>query len=240
MVSTMLMTVSLLTLGMLAVQNAAREVTQAGHMVARERALLAAQAAVNFTAARLANMDNDTLSAMLAGTPSPDADSAVCPDLVPGPASGATLVAGPLTGQRRSDCAGYFCMRQGAVVRMDIDNNNELDTLCDTPLNDLVPNLDPEAFVTMYIRNDAGDVIGATPGADTSWTREENGTVVLTGHVRVRGAFLAVEQAIAVGGVVATPGSQMRSPDEGYGGGHNNDNSAVNICTESYEAVHLQ
>ena len=52
MVSVMLLTVSLLTVGVLVMSSAQREVTEAGALVARERAVMVAQGAIDLAAAR--------------------------------------------------------------------------------------------------------------------------------------------------------------------------------------------
>jgi hypothetical protein len=54
--------------------------------------------------------------------------------------------------------------------------------------------------------------------------------------VTVRNATVAIEQTISITADTGRQVLQPQSPDEGYGGGHNNDNSAVSVCTEDFVA----
>ncbi len=60
MVSVLLMTVSLMTISVLMIRSSNREISQANASVARERALMAAQAATELGAAQLRNAINET------------------------------------------------------------------------------------------------------------------------------------------------------------------------------------
>ena len=97
-----------------------------------------------------------------------------------------------------------------------------------------MPNGDPDARVTVWVRNNSADALGVNGSG--LWTDDSDGQVVVTAQARVRHTVVTVEQEIALsvnGGLtVLAP----QSPDEGYGGGHNNDNSAVSVCTDDYVA----
>ena len=94
MVSVMLMTVSLMTLGLLAVRSSTRDATAAGQLVARERALLVAQAAVDLAAAEYMGMGNGELDAALVGyNPQGASCTDPCGDCIP-------EATGYVTGQR--------------------------------------------------------------------------------------------------------------------------------------------
>ena len=67
MISVMMLSVSLMTVGLLVVRSSVRQVEQAGQLVARERALMVAQAAADLAAAQYLRMDENTLNAALTG-----------------------------------------------------------------------------------------------------------------------------------------------------------------------------
>src|SRR5262245_4586328 len=164
MISVMLLTVSLMTLGLLVVRSSAREVTQAGQLVARERALMAAQAAIDLAAARYVDMLPEAVDAALVGTlPQGATCTDPCGDCIPD----ATLIT---TGQRNEilaganvSCGGRPCMRQGAVSMLR-DSSGANVHWCDVPLRDLLPSADPEARVSTWVRNNSGDVLGGNAG----------------------------------------------------------------------------
>lgn len=241
MVSVMLLTVSLLTVGVLVMKSSHREVTEAGALVARERAMMVAQASIDLAAAHIrdglrdAPNANDYLSQHFVGF-SPQADQAVCNDpfrdCIPG--QGANV---PVTGQKnhlvtdKSDCSGRPCMRQGAVVRLPDADLNAVDW-AQVPMADLLDNADPEARVTVWIRNNTADVLGENGSGD--WLADGDGRIVLTAMATLRNTTVAIEQELVV-----APGSgalpwQMQTPDLAYGGGHNNDNATVDVCRENY------
>jgi hypothetical protein len=235
MISVMLMTVSLMTLGLLAVRSSTRDATAAGQLVARERALMVAQAAVDLAAAQYMGMNDAQLDESLVGyNPQAGACTDPCGDCIPDPATFPT-------GQRNElldlgnpiGCGGRPCMRQGAVARL--PDNTGLTNLdwCDIPFRDLVPGGDAEANVSVWVRNNSADAIGvnATPG---NWLDDGDGQIVLTASARLRNTVVTVEKELSLS--AGDPGAVMQplSPDEGYGGGHNNDNSAVSMCTDDF------
>lgn len=245
MVSVMLLTVSLLTVGVLVMKSSHREVTEAGALVARERAMMSAQAAIDLAAAHireeLRNTGGDPaswLDPQFSGY-APQAAPEVCDDpfkdCIPG--QGADV---PLTGQKnqlltnKSDCSGRPCMRQGAVVRLPDADLNEVDW-AQVPMADLLDNADPEARVTVWIRNNTSDVLGEN--AVGTWLNDADGRIVLTAMATLRNTTVAIEQELVVApGQVAVPW-QMQSPDLAYGGGHNNDNATVDVCRENYAKI---
>ncbi len=232
LLSVMLLMLSLLTLGLLVVRSSARELTQAGQRVARERALVSAQAAVDLAAAHYRRASPEQLDAALAGT-RPQAAECVdpCRDCIP---DVTTIV----TGQRNAllagagvDCGGRPCLRQGAVARLG-DADASPVYWCDVPLRELSEGADPEARISVWIRNDRADALG--PGGPASWIDDDNGRVVLTAMAQVRGSSVTVEQEMVLSSGMGPQPLLPQSPDEGYGGGHNNDNSAVSTCVEDY------
>lgn len=232
MVSVMLLTIALLTIGMLAVRSSVREVTQAGQLVARERALMVAQAAVDLAAAQYMRMDDPALlNAALAGYhPQGEACVDPCGDCIPGGL-------GIVTGQRNevlqatTACGGRPCMRQGAVAFLVDENLSEI-PWCDVPIRDLVPGADPEARVSVWIRNNAGDALGVAGSG--SWVEDGDGRIVITAMATLRNTTVTVEQELMLSGGAAPAMAQPVQADEGYGGGHNNDNSAVAMCADNF------
>lgn len=235
MVSVMLMTVSLMTLGLLAVRSSVREATEAGQLVSRERALMVAQAAVDLASSQYVQYDADQIDNALVGF---NGQGAACSDplsdCIPGldPAS--------VTGQRNDilagdevGCGGQICMRQGAIAFLR-NAAGVQENWADVPFRDLVPNGDPDARVTVWVRNNSADALGLNGSGQ--WIDDSDGQVVVTAQARVRHTVVTVEQEIAlsIGGGLTVLAPQ--SPDEGYGGGHNNDNSAVSVCTDDYVA----
>lgn len=243
MVSVMLLTVSMLTISALVIRSANREVSQANAQVSRERALMAAQATVDLGAAQLrVAIDNAGVETVLGSALTgynPGGDPAVCEtiyqDCIPGGGGDPDV---PVTGQKnrwitgKSDCAGRPCMRQGAIARLPDANGNPTDWV-QVPLRDLLENADPEARVTLWIRNNASDAIDTNNGGG-SWTADGDGRVVLTAMATLRNTTVVVEQEY-----VLAPGSEkqawsMTSPDIGYGGGHNNDNVMADVCLSNF------
>jgi len=236
MVSVMLLTVSLMTIGLLAVRSSVRDVTQAGQLVAKERALVAAQAALDLAAAQYITMDTAQLDASLQGyAPQFGACSDPCGDCIPDAAAIAT-------GQRNDEllvdvsCGGRPCMRQGAVARLQ-DSSDAVTDWCQTPMRDLVTAGDPEARVSVWVRNNFADSLGGGATASGSWINDGDGRVVLTAMATVRGATVSIEQEVLLAFGAGPTALLPTSPDEGYGGGHNNDNSAVSVCAEDYTSV---
>ncbi len=232
MVSVMLLSVSLMTAGLLVVRSSVREVEQAGQLVARERALMVAQAAADLAAAQYLRMDNATLDTALVGyAPQGAVCTDPCGDCIPD----ATNV---VTGQRNEvlagsavGCGGRPCMRQGSVAFL---QNAALDQSpwCDVPFRDLVNGGDSEARVSVWVRNNSADALG--PGGSASWTDDADGRVVVTAMASVRGTSVTVEQELVLT-TGAGPGVLApQTADEGYGGGHNNDNSAVSVCSSDF------
>jgi len=237
MVSVMMLTVSLMTLGLLVVRSSVREVTQAGQLVARERALMAAQGALDLAAAQYVGMDEDHIDAALQGTqPQAGACSDPCGDCIPNPDFIATGQRNDiLMGGEMVSCGGRPCMRQGAVSLLRDSSNADV-YWCDVPLRQLVPGGDPEAQVSVWVRNNTADVLG-NGGGSASWTADADGRVVLTAMASVRGTTIAIEQEMLLSASGGPTALLPQSADEGYGGGHNNDNSAVSVCVDDYVAA---
>jgi Tfp pilus assembly protein PilX len=241
MISVMLLVISLMTLGLLVVRSSIREVTQAGQLVARERALMVAQAAVDYAAAQYRSMEDDQVSKALAGDALDDqgvnctqADKSCIPGGDPDSPTGmrnAVLSGAPV------DCAGRACMRQGAVVRLPNQQTLVPFAWCGAnggvAFNQIVANGDPEARVCVWIRNNTADALGAAGSGD--WVTETDNRVVLTAMATVRNTTVTVEQEIVLAGELGPQVWQPQAPDEGYGGGHNNDNSSVNVCKDHYQ-----
>lgn len=240
MVSVLLLTVSLMTLAMLGIRSANRSLDQANALVARERAVSAAQAAVHLGAAQLREAIENSgnaqvvLDAALVGYNPPN-DATICAslyeDCIPG-GNGLATVTGQknrgLTGM--SDCAGRPCMRQGAIVRM--PNAEGVDTnWVDIPLRALLDEADPEVRVSLWIRNNSADALAANgPG----WVQDEDGRVVLTAMATLRNTTVAVSQEFRLIPGTSAQAWNMSSPDVGYGGGHNNDNSTAEVCLSNF------
>ena len=244
MVSVMLLTVSLMTVAVLVVRSSNREVTQANAVVARERALMAAQATIELGAAQMRQAINQGGNATLVinqaligynAAGQQDVCTSMFEDCIPGGNGDNTV---PATGQKnhwvtgKSDCAGRPCMRQGAIAFL--PNAQFVPTnWVQVPLRDLLDGADPEARVSLWIRNNAADAIDAGGGGG-GWTQDTDGRVVLTAMATIRNTTIAVEQEIKL-----TPGDaqaqwSMASPDVGYGGGHNNDNVTADVCQENF------
>ncbi len=235
MISVMLLTVSLMTLGLLVVRSSAREVTQAGQLVARERALMAAQASLDLAAAQYITYSPDEIDAALIGT-QPQGASCIdpCGDCIPDPTQ---IVTGQrnevLAGGDTVSCGGRPCMRQGAVAQLlDVTSANVY--WCDMPMRNLLSTGDPEARISVWIRNNSADALGGGGSGAGTWTADGDGRVVITAMATVRNTTVAIEQEmlLALGNI---PEALLpQTPDEGYGGGHNNDNSAVSVCRDDY------
>jgi hypothetical protein len=232
MVSVMLLSVSLMTAGLLVVRSSVREVEQAGQLVARERALMVAQAAVDLAAAQYTRMDNAGRNNALVGyLPQGVACTDPCLDCIPD----ATNIA---TGQRNEvlagaavGCGGRPCMRQGAVAFLQ-DANLAQSSWCDVPFRDLVAGGDSEARVSVWVRNNSADALG--PGGSASWIDDHDGRMVVTAMAQIRGTSVTVEQELVLTTGAGASVLQPQSADEGYGGGHNNDNSAVSVCSSDF------
>lgn len=241
MVSVMLLTVSLLTVAVLVVRSSNREVQQANAVVARERALMAAQATIELGAAqyRLA-LELDPQAALdlaLAGY-NPAGDPTVCSsvaqDCIPGGGGDPSV---PATGQRnryltgKSDCAGRPCMRQGSIARL-ADSQGGMIDWTQVPLRDLIEGGDPEVRVSLWVRNNAADALDEKGGG--SWTNDDDGRVVLTAMATLRNTTVAVEQEFVIGPPIGQQPWSMQTPDTGYGAGHNNDNVIADVCKQNY------
>lgn len=239
MVSVMLLTVSLMTVGLLAVRSSVREVTHAGQLVARERALVAAEAALDLARAQYLAMDETELNAALQGyAPQVGTCADPCGDCIPD----ATIA---VTGRRNDlvvgadvSCGGRPCMRQGAVANLR-DATAATSAWCEQPLRDLDTRGDPEARVTVWVRNNNADALGGGITSSGSWIDDNDGRVVITAMAQVRNTAVAIEQEVLLSFGGGPTALLPQSPDEGYGGGHNNDNSAVSVCTEDYTEATL-
>jgi Tfp pilus assembly protein PilX len=235
LLSVMLLMISLMTLGLLAVRSASREVTQAGQLVAHERAQMAAQAALELATARYADLPPDLLDSALAGTlPQAGPCTNPCRDCIPD----STTVTGqrnPILAGAEVSCGGRPCMRQGAVSMLSDASGSETHW-CDVPLRDLLPTADPEARVSTWVRNDTGDALGGGAGSG-SWTDDADGRLVLTSMAKVRGVTVTLEQEVLLWRATGPQALRPQSPDDGYGGGHNNDNSTVSVCVSDYVAA---
>ena len=244
MVSVMLLTVSLLTVAVLVVRSSHREVSQANALVARERALMAAQAAIELGAAQYRVVINQIGSPQLAINPAligynnpgdPTTCSSVFEDCIPG-GNGNSQV--PATGQKnrwvtgKSDCAGRPCMRQGAIAFLPDAQGVQINW-AQVPLRNLLDGGDSEAIVSLWIRNNAADAIDSGDGSG-SWTQDSDGRVVLTATATVRNTTIAIEQEYALAPYNQQKAWSMSSPDVGYGGGHNNDNVMADVCIENF------
>ena len=234
MVSVMLLTVSLMTVGLLAVRSSVREVTEAGQLVARERALVAAEAALDLARAQYLAMEEADLDAALQGY-APQAGTCVdpCGDCIPDAAIAVTGRRNDLVVGSDVSCGGRPCMRQGAVANLR-DATAATTPWCDQPLRDLDNRGDPEARVTVWVRNNNADALGGGTQGSGSWVDDGDGRVVITAMAQVRGTAVAIEQEVLLSFGQGPTQLLPQSPDEGYGGGHNNDNSAVSVCTDDY------
>jgi hypothetical protein len=235
MISVMFLSVSLMTVGLLVVRSSVRQVEQAGQLVARERALMAAQAAADLAAAQYLRMDENTLNQALTGyNPQGVSCDDACADCIPDAASALTgqrndIIAGTTVG-----CGGKPCMRQGAVSFLN-DSAGSPENWCDLPLRTLVAGADAEARVSVWIRNNSADALG--PNGSASWMDDNDGRVVVTAMATIRNASVTIEQELLLSYGNSPAVLQPQSPDEGYGGGHNNDNSAVSVCSDDYVAA---
>jgi hypothetical protein len=243
MVSVLLLTVSLMTVAVLVIRSSSREVSQANALVARERGLMAAQAAIELGAAQLRQAINLNGSATVVinqaltgynNAGGQDACTSVFEDCIPG-GNGDSSV--PATGQKnrwvtgKSDCAGRPCMRQGAIAFL--PNAEFVPTnWVQVPLRELLAGGDSEARVSLWIRNNAADAIDS--GSGGTWTTDTDGRVVLTAMATIRNTTIAVEQEIRLTPSNAQNAWSMASPDVGYGGGHNNDNVMADVCKENF------
>ena len=243
MVSVMLLTVSLMTVAVLVIRSSNREVSQANALVARERALMAAQATLELGAAQMRQQINDSgaasivINQALLGFNNPG-DMATCSsvfeDCIPGGLGDADV---PGTGQKnrwvtgRSDCAGRPCMRQGAIAFLP-DADGVATNWVQVPFRDLLEGGDPEARVSLWIRNNSADAMDTNSSGD--WTNDSDGRVVFTAMATIRNTTVAIEQEMQLTPSDSTAAWSMASPDVGYGGGHNNDNVMADVCVENF------
>lgn len=241
MVSTTLLSVSLLSASMLLVRQATRNANESGAVVARERALLAAQGAAQLAAAyyrQEAEVDEFAIDNALAGS-FPSGTESECIDIYRDciPASGASADA-PVTGQRnhsltgKSDCAGRPCMRPGALVVKPLVGG-AIGPWVRTPMSQLVQGGDNQAVVTVWVRNNMSEALGPEDQGTGSWVIDNDTSIVVTSMAEVHGAVVSIEQEFVL---IANAGMkmwEMASPDLGYGGGHNNDSAAVETCSDS-------
>lgn len=243
MVSVLLMTVSLLTIAVLVIRSSNREISQANASVARERALMAAQATADLGVAQLRRAIDETqdpnavIGAALAGYNSPG-DHGTClsvyEDCIPGGLGDPQV---PPTGQRnrwatgKSDCAGRPCMRQGAIAMLP-DAQGLPTNWVQVPLRDLLVGGDAEARVTLWVRNNGGDALGGESSG--SWLQDTDGRVVVTAMATIRHTTVAVEQEYLLTAGGSLQAWSMTTPDVGYGGGHNNDSVTAAVCIDNF------
>lgn len=244
--STLLLVVAMSTVGLLAMRNTSREVVQSGQLVARERALLVAQAAASLAASQYAGQfsadggllgNSPSINTALTGQGNTLGCSA-CGDCIPGVNYGAATTE---TGQRNRilagddpvDCGGRPCMRQGAVAFLS-DSTGVATAFewCNTPFRDIVSSGDPEAVVTVWIRNNASDALSAAGTASSgSWTADGDGRVTVTAMATVRNSTVTIEEEVLLGVGYGTQAWNPQTADEGYGSGHNNDNTSGSRCS---------
>ena len=251
LVAVILIVVALSLTGALAVRQTATEIQYASNTVKRERALMVAQAALDLAGSHYKLKDRDQLGNALRGMTqqNPDCTSA-CSNCIPDPMNET------MTGQRNAiladrdiDCGGRPCMRQGAVAWLP-DATQSDQSWCDMPFSQLVPNGDPEAIVSVWVRNNSSDALsgcvkpegidkGTSPHEiqNLCWMRDHDDRVVVTAQATIRNTTVAIEQELILQVDSDLQEWKMPSPDEGYGGGHNNDNTAVSVCKDSAVAV---
>ncbi len=237
-VSVMLLSVSLMTVGLLVVRSSVRQVEQAGQLVARERALIVAQAAADLAAAQYLRMNENELNAALTGfNPGGTDCTDPCEDCIPNGLVNATGQRNDIIAGAEVGCGGRPCMRQGAVAYLNDFNDVPVDW-CDVPMRDLVPGAagDSEARVSVWLRNNSADALGPAPSSSL-WTDDNDGRVVVTAMATIRNTSVTIEQELMLSYGSGSAVLQPQSPDEGYGGGHNNDNSAVSVCTDQFIAA---
>lgn len=71
------------------------------------------------------------------------------------------------------------------------------------------------------------------------WMRDHDDSVVVTAQATIRNTTVAIEQELILQVEGGKKDWKMPSPDEGYGGGHNNDNTAVSVCKEGAVGVNV-
>ena len=238
MVSVMLLTASMMTVAVLIVRSSTRQLAQSSATVSRERALMVAQAGVDLATARMRaqlRTDPNVLDTQIGGNEDNAQSSAggcydATRDCIPGQGEM------PATGQRNtaltslSDCGGRPCMRPGAVVRLPDTDGDDV-YWADVPMADLLEGSDAEARLTVWIRNNTADAIGSGSG---SWTEDSDNRVVLTALATIRNTQVAIEQEMMLAPSGTAGVWAMESPDEGYGGGHNNDSTSAEVCKANY------
>jgi len=284
LISVLLLIVSLLTIGALAVRSSVRELQSVSSAQDHSRALAAARTALGVAAGQIRETSNGcenpdiavpddaayprltypgpntgqdhqnvAVSALLAGSMGGNNCGDPCGDCVPARDAG-----DPITGQRNwaltgvgSDCGGTPCMRPGAIMWLRNLETRAPKRLCGSVpgqgmLSDVVPGADPDANVTVWIRNNAADGLrqptfrndvpvahGTMPG----WETESDCIVVLTAMAEVNGSVATVESTLYAQSSNSFSGSDIISPDEGYGSGHNNDNTAISRCMANATAA---
>ncbi len=250
MVSVMLLLIALMTVGLLVMQSANRELSESGAMVARERATMSAHAAVQLAGAlyrQQVAQDPSAVEAILAtaltGTGATADCSTQAGDCIPAAGSGANPTgfrAQALSGF--SDCSGMPCMRPGAVVNLPtVGGTGPSVRWVDRPLSNLLAGGDSEAIVTVWIRNNVAEVFRPSSAnavdAASSWLNDADRRVVLTASATVRNSTIVIEQELALAPLSGVQAWSLQTPDEGYGGGHNNDNASVSVCSDDYAAA---
>jgi Tfp pilus assembly protein PilX len=255
LVAVILIVVALSLTGALAIRQTTTEIQYASNTVKRERALMVAQAALDLAASHYKLKPRAELSDALGGVTqqNPDCTSA-CSNCIPDPATETfTGQRNAILAQRDIDCGGRPCMRQGAVAYLP-DATATDQNWCDMPFSQLVQNGDPEAVVSVWVRNNASDALHlcadphhenlshGTPAYDIQnlcWMRDHDDRVVITSQATIRNTTVAIEQEIILQMAGGLKDWKMPSPDEGYGGGHNNDNTAVSVCEEGAVSVQV-
>ena len=254
MVSVMLLTVSLLTVGVLVVKSATRELDQSNALVSRERALLSAQAAADLASVELKQVAaNSQLDLQLEGFFTNDCSAH---PLTPGAAAVDCRPLDSATGAQTrsgvrsraltnlSDCGGRPCMRPGTVVRLPIEATGAPADWWNIPMTTLVSGADPEARVTVWVRNNATEALTdvlatatagcqeGNKGGSGSWCGDTDSRIVVTAMAELRGTVVTVEQEIAVGTTGRSLAPNQATADT-QAGNRTNDNSAVNVCKDA-------
>lgn len=218
MVSVSLLSVAMVSASLLLVRQANRSATESGVVVARERALLAAQAGAELaTAYYRERQENDdtTVTQAIAGL-YPAADVNKCEsrleDCIPGNAG----TDAPTTGIRqhnttgKQDCAGRLCMRPGAIAVLPGATGATDIPWVQIPLSALVLGGDEQALVSVWVRNNAGEALDGDP--NTNWVNDLDGHLVITASAEVFGAQATVEKEVALVTVTGQKVWQMPPP----------------------------
>ncbi|NJK31870.1 MAG: hypothetical protein HC927_05320 [Deltaproteobacteria bacterium] len=112
------------------------------------------------------------------------------------------------------------------------DSQGSLVDWTNVPMRDLIESGDPEARVSLWVRNNSADALDGE--GEGSWTNDEDGKVVLTAMATIRNTTIAVEQEFVIGPPQGVQAWSMSTPDTGYGAGHNNDNTIAEVCVQNY------